>query len=92
MFNDKTLQFQDLSFDPPLYSKKAKNFRVIVIDEHGNQLIGITVRLTKKGSAEINIPDVLKHHDSTRTTLQLSQLTKDTLRERIRERIRNRFA
>jgi hypothetical protein len=47
MFRDKNLQFQHLSFDPPLYSKRAHRFKVIVINEHGHQLLGIMIRLSK---------------------------------------------
>jgi hypothetical protein len=90
-FRDRQLQFADLSFDPPLYSKRATRFKVIVINERGHQLLGITLRIPKKGWPEVKIPEVLQYRDSERTTMPLSQLDKDTLRERILERVRNRF-
>jgi hypothetical protein len=91
-FRDPELQFANLSFDPPLYSKRATRFKVLAINERGHQLLGITLRIPKKGWPEVKIPDVLNYRDSQRTTMPLSQLSKETLRERILERVRNRFS
>lgn len=83
-----------VSFEPALWEKPKRGQRmVIIIDERGRELRGITIRYSKMGRLRINVPQDLtlgNRPEYGENTLNLSQVDREALRERLQSELNQR--
>lgn len=101
MNSEEDIIASDISFDPPLYTKRVKKHQVYLIPKTGSilkgRLKGITLhnkmdKILRRKTQKIDVPSVLRYDNRPEYAIQefpIRDLTRDTLRLRIREAFDN---